>query len=81
MWFEDKWMQLEDIMISEVSQAQKTGVTCFLSYMEDKHIPPNKHDHMQTHMWNMLAIFEVFYGTLLGERRKGKENDRRLVIL
>jgi hypothetical protein len=23
MWFEDKWMQLEDIMLSEVSQAQK----------------------------------------------------------
>jgi hypothetical protein len=23
MWFEDKWMQLEDLMLSEVSQAQK----------------------------------------------------------
>jgi hypothetical protein len=23
MWFEGKWMQLEDIMLSEVSQAQK----------------------------------------------------------
>jgi hypothetical protein len=23
MWFEDKWMQLENIMLSEVSQAQK----------------------------------------------------------
>jgi hypothetical protein len=23
MWFEDKWLQLEDIMLSEVSQAQK----------------------------------------------------------
>jgi hypothetical protein len=23
MWFESKWMQLEDIMLSEVSQAQK----------------------------------------------------------
>jgi hypothetical protein len=23
MWFEDKWMQLEDIMLSEVTQAQK----------------------------------------------------------
>jgi hypothetical protein len=22
-WFEDKWMQLEDIMVSEVNQAQK----------------------------------------------------------
>jgi hypothetical protein len=23
MWFEGKWMQLEDIMLSEVSQARK----------------------------------------------------------
>jgi hypothetical protein len=23
MWFEDKWMQFEDIMLSEVNQAQK----------------------------------------------------------
>jgi hypothetical protein len=23
MWFEDKWMQLKDIMLNEVSQAQK----------------------------------------------------------
>jgi hypothetical protein len=23
MWFEGKWMQLEDIVLSEVSQAQK----------------------------------------------------------
>jgi hypothetical protein len=23
MWFESKWMQLEDIMLSELSQAQK----------------------------------------------------------
>jgi hypothetical protein len=23
MWFEGKWMQLEDIILSEVSQAQK----------------------------------------------------------
>jgi hypothetical protein len=23
MWFEGKWMQLEDIMLSEVSQAQQ----------------------------------------------------------
>jgi hypothetical protein len=23
MWFEDKWMELEEIMLSEVSQTQK----------------------------------------------------------
>jgi hypothetical protein len=44
-------MQLEDIMLNEVSQAQREA-TCFLSYMEspkDKHAQ-NKHDHIQTHM-------------------------------
>jgi hypothetical protein len=29
MWFEDKWMQLEDIMSSEVSQVQKDKVHMF----------------------------------------------------
>jgi hypothetical protein len=30
MWFDSKWMQLEDIRLSEVSQAQKDkGHTCF----------------------------------------------------
>jgi hypothetical protein len=32
MLFEGKWMQLEDIMLSEVSQAQKKA-TSFLSSM------------------------------------------------
>jgi hypothetical protein len=32
MWFEGKWMQLEDIMLSEVSQAQqkKSQIFSFL---------------------------------------------------
>jgi hypothetical protein len=34
-WFEGKWMQLENIMLSEVSQVQKK-TACFLSYMEDR---------------------------------------------
>jgi hypothetical protein len=34
--FEGKWMQLEDIMLSEVSQEQKHKATCFLSHMEDR---------------------------------------------
>jgi hypothetical protein len=28
-WFEGKWMQLEDIMLSEVSQAQKNKDSMF----------------------------------------------------
>jgi hypothetical protein len=33
MWFEGKWMQLEDILLSEVSQVQKDT---YLSYVEDR---------------------------------------------
>jgi hypothetical protein len=51
MWFESKWMQLED-MLSEVSQAQKQKRPCFLLYVDDrskdKHIHKNNHDYMQT---------------------------------
>jgi hypothetical protein len=54
MWFEGKWMYLEDIMLSEVSQDQKHKAMCFLSHQEDrskdKHIHKNKHDHIQTQM-------------------------------
>jgi hypothetical protein len=47
-------MQLEDIILSEVRQAQKDKGHMFSSYVEDKskgkHIHKNKHDHVQTHM-------------------------------
>jgi hypothetical protein len=51
MWLEGKWMQLEDIMLSEVSQDQKKQKPyVFLSYMEDqskdKNIHKNKHDYI-----------------------------------
>jgi hypothetical protein len=31
-----KWMELENITLSEVSQFRKTKVSCFLSYVEDR---------------------------------------------
>jgi hypothetical protein len=37
--FADKWIELENIILSEVSQVQKAKSTCFLSYMEYR---PNK---------------------------------------
>jgi hypothetical protein len=47
--FEGKWMQLEDIVLSEVSHDQKHKAACFPSYGEgqskDKHMYKNKHDH------------------------------------
>jgi hypothetical protein len=30
----DKWMELENIILSEVSQVQKTNAAHFLSYVE-----------------------------------------------
>jgi hypothetical protein len=54
MGFDSKWMQLEKIMLSEVSQDQKHKRLIFPSYGEDrskdKHIYINKHDHIQTQM-------------------------------
>jgi hypothetical protein len=37
MCSEGQWMQLEDIMVGKVSQAQKAKAACFLSYMGDRH--------------------------------------------
>jgi hypothetical protein len=51
MGLESKWMQLEDIMLSEV-RLRNTKFACFFSYVKDrskdKHIHKNKHDHVQT---------------------------------
>jgi hypothetical protein len=32
--FAGKWVELENIILSEVSQVQRAKVTCFLSYVE-----------------------------------------------
>jgi hypothetical protein len=34
-WFEGKWMEFEDILLSEVSQVQKDKGSILLSYVED----------------------------------------------
>jgi hypothetical protein len=36
--FTEKWMELENFMLSEVSQPQKSKVACFLSYVEPEPI-------------------------------------------
>jgi hypothetical protein len=43
MWFQGKWMQLEDSMLNEVTRIRNTKATCFLSYMEDR--SKEKHIH------------------------------------
>jgi hypothetical protein len=55
MWLESKWVQLEDIMLSEVNQAQKDKSLISFSHTcnidpKDKHIHKNKHDYVQTHV-------------------------------
>jgi hypothetical protein len=60
MWFEGKWMQLEDIMLNEVSQAQNHKDRMFSHTWKadpkDKLIHKDKHDHTQTQMQNMIII-------------------------
>jgi hypothetical protein len=36
--FAGRWMELENIILSEFSQVQKANATCFLSFVE---CPPN----------------------------------------
>jgi hypothetical protein len=54
MGFEGKLMQVEKIMLSDISQDEIQKKTHFPSYGEgrskDKHIHKTKHDHMQTQM-------------------------------
>jgi hypothetical protein len=39
---------------------------------KDKDIHKNKHDYIQTHMYNMLVILEPLYGTW-GKRERKRE--------
>jgi hypothetical protein len=52
LWFESKWMKLEDIMLSEVRERQSPHDFSHMRKRDpkDKHIHTNKHDHIQTHM-------------------------------
>jgi hypothetical protein len=77
MWFEGKWKQLEDIIVSEVSQAQKDKICHIFSHMwkmdpKDKHIHKNKHDHVKIQMQNMFVTVELLCGTR-GRREKKRE--------
>jgi hypothetical protein len=67
MWFEGKWMQFEDIMLSEVSQDQKHKRLIFSLIHE--HIHKNKHDHK-----NSVVEHVCNSGTTLWNLgKKGKE--------
>jgi hypothetical protein len=60
-------MQLEDIMLSEVSQDQKhnSHVSSHIWKIDqkDKHTHKTKHDHILTHIYNLVVIVELLYGT------------------
>jgi hypothetical protein len=65
--FDGKWVQLEDIMLSEVIQDQNHKRCIFFSCVKnrckDKHIHKNKHDHIQTQLENMVVTVLLLYGT------------------
>jgi hypothetical protein len=68
--------ELEDIMLSEVSQDQKHKNCMFLSYMEDrskdKHPHKNKHNNIQTQIKNMFVIVVFLYRTWEKRERNRK---------
>jgi hypothetical protein len=54
MWFEGKWMEFENIMLSDIREVQKEK-GCVFSHMwktdpKDSRIHKNKHDHIHTYM-------------------------------
>jgi hypothetical protein len=59
MWLEGKWMQLEDIILSEVRQVRKTKATCFLSHVGDRH---------NTNTSNIMINSYAKEMSLMGER-------------
>jgi hypothetical protein len=83
MLFEGKWMQLEDIMLSEVSQAQKDK-GCHVFYHQWKIDPKDKHIHkisMITYKLICRTCFQSWnYSMELREGGKGKDNDRQQAI-
>jgi hypothetical protein len=63
MLFVGKWMELEDIMLTEISQVQKDKGLMFSCHMwkidtKDKCVHKNKHDHIYIYMQNMFVIVE-----------------------
>jgi hypothetical protein len=76
MWFEDKWIQLEDINCppgsKPGSERQRLHVFSHMRKIDpkNKHIHKTKHDHIPTQMWNMFEIVELLYGTRGRKERK-----------
>jgi hypothetical protein len=64
MWFEGKWMQLEDIRFSEVQLCSETQRPRVLSYVEDRF---KRSTYIQKQMiiykvmQNMFVIVELLY--------------------
>jgi hypothetical protein len=73
MGFEGKWMQLEDVVLSEVSQDQKHKSCIFLSYVEgrskDKHIHKTSMSIYKL-IHRKFVIVKLLYGTQGRRERK-----------
>jgi hypothetical protein len=61
--FTGKWMELENIILSEVTQVQKTKVACFLSYVEDR--CKYKYNHYQIDNRYRQNIYIYIYISVL----------------
>jgi hypothetical protein len=74
MGFEGKWMQLEDIMLSEVSQIQKDKATRFLSYVEDR---SKRETYTQNQTWSYTNVYVEHVcnsgNTVWNSEKEGKE--------
>jgi hypothetical protein len=62
--FTSKWMELENIILSEVSQAQRTEISCSPSYVDYRH---------KTNAVILLDMGHTLRGEYMGGIGKGKE--------
>jgi hypothetical protein len=76
MWFESKWMQLEDIMLSEVNQAQKDKGHMFSLIRGRKIQKINISTKANMIIYKLICRTCWNFSMELMEGGKGKENDR-----
>jgi hypothetical protein len=69
MSFAGKWMELKIIMLSEINQVQRPGITYFHSFVEPR-------AKTTTMVMTMIVGHECIYGGLFGESVRGRKGHK-----
>jgi hypothetical protein len=81
MSLQDKWIELYNIMLCEISQVQKDKGCMFFSYMESR---PKVYVHIYTYIYTCIGIclwICVIIGlSKMDKEKKGKNNNNECCI-